>query len=121
MKLADLTTTEIFSVPQVDLSGYAGRANDAHQRCAEASNHALHWAVKAGNALNAAKSVLPHGEWGGWVEDNFQGDIRTATNYMRVASDPNRQRVSDLPLRKALKALTQLNKDPSHKWDAKFG
>ncbi|MDF1600369.1 DUF3102 domain-containing protein [Mesorhizobium sp. YIM 152430] len=44
-------------------------------------------AREAGIALLEARSLLPHGQWAGWLKSNFKGTARTAQRYMRVAKN----------------------------------
>jgi hypothetical protein len=42
--------------------------------------------IKAGEALNEAKSVVKHGEWAFWLKNNFNMSERTAQRYMSLAT-----------------------------------
>lgn len=82
----------------------------------EAANHHLKYsarfAIEAGQLLIEAKSLVQHGQWEQWLTDNCQVAPRTAQAYMRLAKhipelpDAKAQRVADLPLREAIKAIT---------------
>jgi hypothetical protein len=37
-----------------------------------------------GRHLNAAKALLPHGEWQSWLQDEFNLSVRSAQNFMAV-------------------------------------
>jgi hypothetical protein len=69
----------------------------------------------ARNALAAANAHRRHGEWLGWLAENFTGSERSAHGYMRLAS--NTQRAADLEsgqsLRDALKALCKTSREPT--------
>ena len=73
---------------------------------------ALRHAIRAGELLVEAKSRVQHGEWGSWVEANFEGSTRTTQAYMKVAREiPNldevkAQRVALLSLREAMRELS---------------
>jgi hypothetical protein len=73
-------------------------------------------AVEAGQALNEAKRVIGHGEWLAWLKANVTFSERTARLYTRMAdamptlSDEDRQRVANLSLREAAKALSNLDR-----------
>ena len=64
----------------------AGRINAEHRACVGAMNGALGHALAAGSLLMQAKDQVKHGEWGAWVDENFEGSKRTAEIYMRLAS-----------------------------------
>lgn len=40
--------------------------------------------VEVGRLLTEAKSAVQHGEWGGWLEENFQYSSTEANNLMRL-------------------------------------
>lgn len=94
------------------LNTLATRINEEHRRCEEAFRSTLEHALRAGELLIEAKDGVPHGSWEAWLADNFEGSLRTAQAYMRVArarkqfEDPKTQRVADLSLRKAIKELS---------------
>jgi DNA-directed RNA polymerase beta subunit len=59
-----------------------------------------------GQALNEAKELLPHGEWGAWLRDKVQFSQSTANNFMRVAREiPAHSFMTALPYTKALALL----------------
>ena len=71
----------------------AAAIREAHQRqVAEV--------IATGEALIKVKVLLPHGEFGRWLESEFGWSVRSAENYMRVAETygPNAQRVAHSPL-----------------------
>ncbi len=71
----------------------AAAIREAHQRqVAEV--------IATGEALIKVKVLLPHGEFGRWLESEFGWSARSAENYMRVAETygPTAQRVAHLPL-----------------------
>jgi phage N-6-adenine-methyltransferase len=81
-------------------------ANREHSLARQSGEAMFEHAFRAGEALNAAKAQIPHGDWLSWLAANFRASERLAQMYMRVASNP--QRVSDLEepsLRKALTAV----------------
>lgn len=41
--------------------------------------------IEVGKRLTQAKTMLPHGEFGNWLEENFKLSQRTANNFMAVA------------------------------------
>lgn len=54
--------------------------------------------VEIGRRLIQAKEMLPHGQWGRWLEKEVEFSDRTARNFMRAAREfSNWQAISDLP------------------------
>ncbi len=69
-----------------ELPALADDINRHHRECLKAMNKGLCHANEAGKLLAEAKAHLPHGVWGSWLCDHFEGSVRTAQLYMRVAS-----------------------------------
>lgn len=76
----------------------------------------MSYAVEIGKRLCEAKAVVPHGEWGNWLEEKVQFSQSTAQNYMKMYerfgseqvslfSDPKSEAIMNLPYTKALKLL----------------
>lgn len=69
-------------------------------------------AAAAGALLIEAKAAVLHGQWSAWLRDHFAMSERSAQNLMRLARElpkldaQEAQRVADLPLREALRALS---------------
>lgn len=55
----------------------------------------LDLAVRLGQALEAHKATLDHGQWLPWVESRFPMGERMAQNFMALAANP--QEIADLP------------------------
>ena len=76
-----------------------------------AATNATEGALIVGRMLIEAKAQVKHGEWDNWILQNCNLATRTARAYMRLANtvpqldDSKRQRVADLPLREAIKAI----------------
>ena len=76
-----------------------------------AATNAVEGALIVGKMLIDAKAQVKHGEWDNWITQNCNLAPRTARGYMRLANtvpqldDSKRQRVADLPLREAFKAI----------------
>lgn len=76
---------------------------------------ALSGAIEIGRRLTEAKELLPHGEWGKWLQEEVSFSQRTANNFMRLAAEygdaqvslfgGNPQALADLPYTKALQLL----------------
>lgn len=60
-----------------------------HEACQAAAASAVVHAIAAGRGLVAAKSLVGHGGFGGWLAENFSRETglteRTAQRYMRIA------------------------------------
>ncbi len=70
-----------------------------HGEIAEAARRSLQNAIRIGELLVQQKKLLPHGEFGPWVEANLPFTQRTATNYMNAYRKRDRlksESVSDL-------------------------
>lgn len=53
--------------------------------------------IEIGKRLIKAKEMLPHGEWGKWLEEKVEFRQTTATKYMRAAKEfPNLQSLENL-------------------------
>ena len=63
----------------------AKSANQSHRWAAAAAAAALAHVVAAGHALVLARDLCDEGGWLRWLRDNFDGSVRTAQRYMRVA------------------------------------
>lgn len=59
---------------------------------AEVRETVLEGSIRIGQELRAAKSVVPYGEWGTWLEENVEYSTRTAQNLMRIADEYGRRR-----------------------------
>src|SRR5262245_28290614 len=66
----------------------AAKANDCHRKyqLGIIQNY-LPIAKAAGEALIEAKKLVKHGNWLKWLDENFQGSVDTAANYMAIASN----------------------------------
>lgn len=97
--------------PTVELTTLADRANEEHRAAEAAMTEALVHARNAGEALNGAKDRTPHGSWGDWVREHFEGSERTARLYQRIARNwsrlEDRQHVADLSIRGAVRVLQE--------------
>jgi hypothetical protein len=95
--------------PTTNLSALAVQINTAHDLVESSFREGVGHAIHAGELLIAAKKQVLHGEWEKWLRANVRFQARTARAYMQIAElDPEkRQRVADLPLRQAMKAITQ--------------
>jgi hypothetical protein len=101
--------TEIQKQSMATLENLAEEINEEHRLCEEALKSGLAHALKAGELLVEAKGHTKHGEWGRWLAENFEGSVRTAQAYMRVANNrgelEKRNGVAHLSFRNAMKEL----------------
>ncbi len=102
----------------------------------EKKKSAMFHAWQAGIRLNKMKSLVGHGNWQDWLEENFckpRGvEYRTAALYMKIDNDnlelrdvkkPNVQRVADLKfdtIRKYAIGFVPEKDQPIHKGNIKF-
>jgi len=68
-----------------ELDQLATEANHRHGAVMEALRNAVYAAKDAGDALHAAKELVPHGQWGVWLRESFDASPETARVYMRVS------------------------------------
>lgn len=101
----------IVSTMPISLATLADSINANIREAEGAARSAMQKALIAGQQLNEAKEQVPHGQWKTWLAENVQAAERTAQAYMKLArevpllSDEEAQRVADLPLREAMKAI----------------
>jgi transposase len=73
-------------VAEPSLDELAATANHEHALVLEAGVSMVEHAIKAGEALIAAKGLLPFGAWNQWLDARFEAGCKaTARNYMRIA------------------------------------
>lgn len=58
--------------------------SEIHDLCNEAKRTVLLYAVEIGRRLVEAKEVLPHGEWGKWLEYSVHFSQSTANKHMQL-------------------------------------
>ena len=89
------------SVAVVDLSV---EIRSEYEQAETLGRDAVAHAIRCGELLQQQKDALGHGEWLPWVEANFVGSIKTASNYIRLAQ--NQGQGLDLPsVSQGLKAI----------------
>lgn len=99
-------------VTTTDLGELAERINMRVKAAEDRAKKAVEYVIDAGILLNEAKALVAHGEWEQWLAANCTVAPRTARAYMMLAKrvptlpDAERQRVADLPLREAIRAIT---------------
>lgn len=82
-----MTTTNTLFPAGPTLTELAEAANESHQRCEQAARTAVEHAIRAGEALAAAKAAVPHGGWSDWLKTNIRFSQRSAQLYMKVARE----------------------------------
>ncbi|MDF1843374.1 MAG: DUF3102 domain-containing protein, partial [Rubripirellula sp.] len=81
---------QMTTVITAELSALADKANHSHQLATEAARSAIQHAIECGGYLQQVKDSLPHGEFGRWLADEFQGSERSAQRYMKFAANKDR-------------------------------
>lgn len=75
-----------------------------HALVCEAGLTMIDRAIRAGDALRAAKPLVPHGEWQAWLDDEFPEISRwSVSRYMRVSQ--YQERIRDLQPSTMIQAL----------------
>lgn len=117
-----MSQTELMVIEPGDLTALPAQIDAA---IADVQKHAagmVESAVRAGQLLLTAKASVPHGSWEQWVADNCTVAPRTARAYMRLTEslmalpEEERQRVAEMPLRLALRAITTEPEAPAPRW-----
>lgn len=102
-------TTE---VDRDSLAEIASRITTAVARAEDSARSACAYALEAGSLLLRAKEKVGHGDWLPWLTKHITLAPRTCRAYMQLASKVSvlpaeeRQRVADLPVREAVRAIT---------------
>lgn len=102
---------QVIGAGEASLTELADSINIQVKAAEEHARSAVTCALEAGQLLIQAKALVPHGGWDAWLQENCDVAPRTARSYMRLAtqfptlSDVERQRVADLPLRQAVRAI----------------
>jgi hypothetical protein len=95
--------------PRNQLGDLAQRIHAEHQEVVAATKSGVEHAMAAGDLLIKAKGQLGHGQWAEWLKRHCEISERTARLYMQLAQNrgaiAKRQRVADLTLREAAKAV----------------
>lgn len=79
-------------------------ANREHELVSEAAESMVEHAIRCGEALEAVKTKVGHGNWLDWLGPNFRASTWTADLYMRLYA--NRGRIHNMQLeRLGLKAI----------------
>lgn len=89
------------------------------QKQKECVRQALFHAQQVGEALQKAKTLISHGHWESWIEQNCPFCPRTARNYISIAQNWNKLEetfsdLSELTMTGALKALKESKNKPQN-------
>jgi predicted transcriptional regulator len=108
-----MVSSNVIAIHEVaPLETLAARIQQEHEATVAAIRSGVEHAIAAGKLLLEAKAQLKRGRWLPWLKDHCKVPARTAQLYMWLAEhDPNAQRVADLPLRRAVLKLQQLDRD----------
>ncbi len=115
---SDTTNRSLAVVPDaviepVDLTDLAATANKEHDLARQSGENMVVHAIRAGEALSAAKENVEHGEWLPWVKANFEASLRTAQVYMAVSVNTQTSAYLEEPsLVKALVAISDSKPEP---------
>lgn len=66
------------------LGKLAEQINAEHRAFVGTFRKAVEQGIRAGELLTQAKEQCPHGTWLQWLEENFEGSVRTAQEYLRL-------------------------------------
>jgi hypothetical protein len=103
-----MPTTNVSGAP-VDLAVLADTIRSHHQFVMAAINKGLDHAIAAGEGLNVAHEIVPHGKWTTYVHSCDLNE-RTARRYMQLAKarsmiEGNRSRATELSIAGALRLI----------------
>ncbi|HEX9834564.1 MAG TPA: DUF3102 domain-containing protein [Mycobacterium sp.] len=65
----------------------AAQINSKHEATGNAIKTGIGHALACGDALNEAKTLVPHGQWTGWLAKNTSLSERTAQRYMQISRE----------------------------------
>lgn len=71
-------------------------AQEINEIKAEVRDTAIRGAIEIGKRLLEAKSLVPYGSWGQWLEENVAYSERTAQDLMRIAKEYGRKETQAL-------------------------
>lgn len=72
--------------PEMSLEQLAAEIRHEHEGCLLAAVSSLHHAIRAGEALLAARAQVPRGQWEPWLDANCPDVQRMSKQYMRIAT-----------------------------------
>ena len=99
----DVRTLETADACAEQLKVAAGEANKMAASAVGYGQMAIRYAIKAGEIMNRAKDILPHGEFLQWIAKCCDVSEHTVRRWMRLA---NQSRLSDLLASPDIKSIT---------------
>lgn len=105
-------------IAQKPLNDLAAEINREHLLAEGAARSMAEHARQAGLKLIEAKSRCGHGEWKSWLQENFEGSVRRAQVYMKLAREwptieAKAQRAALLTVREAVGLLADSTPKPA--------
>ena len=100
-------TLEQHSAPTQLIPSLAAEIRREHEAATHAFASAVEHAARCGKLLAEVKAQLAHGEWLPWLAENFPASVRTAQNYMRLATHPDAQGLAHMGIEGALRHLAE--------------
>lgn len=90
--------TEVQNVNIMTMPSLISAVNYEHKQVIMAGRDMIDHADKCGEMLKEVKEQVGHGNFGNWIDDNFQASERTAQRYMQVHEirQENPSQVADL-------------------------
>jgi len=100
------TATDLVVIRPTRLDELRAEIDCQHAAAVAAFRTSVDHAIRAGELLLEAKTIVGHGHWLDWLAANFPASLRTAQDYMYLAKHPeDARRVAHLGIGQALKAL----------------
>ncbi len=100
----------------MDLDLYTKKINEEHAKCQDAAKDMFQHGMEAGRFLLEVKEALPHGHFGKWLEENFDGSRSVAAKYMGCFRAVNTGMVpmpeGNTSLERVLKAMREQDAEP---------
>jgi hypothetical protein len=78
--------SEMIQLDNLPVETLAEMANEAAAACEASGRKTVEHAATSGRALLAAKAQVKHGEWLGWLADNFHWSQQRASQFMEIAN-----------------------------------
>jgi hypothetical protein len=72
---------------ELSIETLANQINTAHRQAFGSAKKAMEYAAECGRLLIKAKELIPHGEWGRWLDANTEVGWRQSQKYMRLANN----------------------------------
>jgi hypothetical protein len=76
------------------LTNLAAEINAEHRAFIGSLKKTAEHGIRAGELLSKAKGEVKHGQWLGWLEENFEGSVRSAQVYMQLFAKRDELRVN---------------------------